>query len=133
MKPHTRSVSTPPVDQFITFLPATDLAEVDRFYGQLLGLEMALDQGTCRIFRITAGAFVGFCMGPARIDPPEAVILTLVTDAVSEWHASLVAHCVATDGPPRVNERYQIEHFFAMDPNGYRIEVQRFLDSRWRR
>jgi hypothetical protein len=33
--------------------------------------------------------------------------------------------------PPTYNERYQIYHLFARDPNGYLIEIQRFEDPRW--
>jgi hypothetical protein len=31
------------------------------------------------------------------------------------------------DGPPRVNDRYQIYQFFAKDPEGRQLEFQAFL------
>lgn len=131
MSAHTDGVSAPPIDQFITFLPAKDLGEVDRFYSGVLGLDLALDQGTCRIYKVGGGAFVGFCEGSSAIAPARAVILTLVTEDVAGWFERLDALGAPTDGAPRVNPQYQIEHFFATDPNGYRVEVQRFLDPRW--
>lgn len=133
MRAHTSGVSDHPIYQFITFLPAADLAEVDRFYGGVLGLELALDQGTCRIYRVAGGAYVGFCEGGNPLAQPGAVILTLVTEDVAGWFERLEARGAPTDGAPRVNPRFQIEHFFATDPNGYRVEVQRFLDPRWGR
>jgi hypothetical protein len=29
--------------------------------------------------------------------------------------------------PPKINERYRIYHFYARDPEGRRLEFQRFL------
>jgi len=34
---------------------------------------------------------------------------------------------------PRMNERFQIYQMFLRDPNGYCIEIQRFLDPHWQR
>ena len=38
----------------------------------------------------------------------------------------LVALGVETEAPPKLNERFGIYHFFARDPDGYRLELQRF-------
>lgn len=46
----------------ITFLKTQDLEGTSRFYTEVVGLELALDQGTCRIFRVRAGAYIGFCV-----------------------------------------------------------------------
>jgi len=43
----------PPIDQQITFLYTRDLATTARFYEQVLGLPLAVDQGDCRITRDT--------------------------------------------------------------------------------
>jgi hypothetical protein len=60
------------------------------------------------------------------------VILTLVTDFVDEVYDEFVRKDINTDGKPRLNERFQIYHFFATDPDGYRIEVQQFRDPAWK-
>ena len=68
---------------------ARDLAATARFYEEVLGLPLALDQGDCRIFR--HGSFLfGFC---ERDVPPQtaSVLLTLVLDDVDGMHARLVA------------------------------------------
>jgi predicted enzyme related to lactoylglutathione lyase len=115
-------------DQFIPFLPTTDLERTHSFYTEALGLELARDQGTCRIYRIREGAFIGFCAAETRMSEASRTILTLVSDDVEGWHERLDSRGVATDGPPRLNDRYGIFHFFASDPEGYRVEVQRFLE-----
>lgn len=62
---------------------------------------------------------------------PDRVVLTLVTDDVSGWHARLTEAGARVDGPPRQNERFRIFHFYAFDPDGYRVEIQRFDDPAW--
>jgi catechol 2,3-dioxygenase-like lactoylglutathione lyase family enzyme len=120
-----------PFDQFIVFLYTQDLEATSVFYSQVLGLHLVRDQGNCRIFRSNHGAYLGFCthLEAAR---PEGIILTLVTQDVDGWAASLRARGIILEQPPLHNEKYRIHHFFLRDPNGYRIEIQRFdepLDS----
>ena len=115
----------------ITFLPSTDLEATRAFYGGTLGLELALDQAACLIFRVASGGFWGFCQAETGHADPQKTILTIVTDDVDDWYALLASRGVSFDGPPRENPQYKIYHFFAVDPNGYRIEFQRFLDERW--
>jgi catechol 2,3-dioxygenase-like lactoylglutathione lyase family enzyme len=110
----------------ITFLPTCDLAATNAFYHDVLDLEPALDQETCIIYRV-GGAFWGFCESETGPVQPEQVILTLVADDVDGWYDLFVEAGIPCDAPPRENAKYRIYHFFAADPNGYRIEVQRFL------
>lgn len=114
-------------DAAITFLPTRDLTACSAFYETLLLLTLAADQGTCRIFKVAGSGYLGFCQNDAPPPADDRIILTFVCDDVDSWHARLTAQGIATDGPPRENERYRIYHFFARDPDGYRIEVQRFL------
>mgnify|MGYP002624441540 CR=1 FL=1 len=115
----------------IIFLPTDDLARTQAFYEGVLGFDLRLDQGTCHIYRLSGEAHIGFCTGLKRISPADSVIVTIVTANVDEVHARLTEQGVQVDGMPRVNDQFQIYHFFAMDPNGYRVEVQSFLDPRW--
>lgn len=111
----------------ITFLPTADLAACAQFYETVLLLPLVVDQGTCRIYQVAGGGYLGFCRSDSAPPADDRLILTFVCEDVDSWHARLTAQGVATDGPPRENEQYQIYHFFARDPDGYRLEVQRFL------
>ena len=115
----------PPISDLITFLYTDDLAGSARFYEEILGLELVIDQGSCRIWRAAGSGYVGLC---EREDAarPDGVILTLVTDEVDAWAEHLRQHGVALEEEPRFNPRYGIYHLFARDPSGYRIEIQRF-------
>ncbi|MEZ5282728.1 MAG: GNAT family N-acetyltransferase [Acidimicrobiales bacterium] len=116
--------------QQVTFLPVSDLSTSAAFYGQVLGLDLVLDQGDCRIYRVAADAFVGICERDARAT--DGLMLTLVTGEVDRWHDRLVAAGVVCDRPPAHNAKYNLYHGFYRDPDGHVIEVQTFLDPNWR-
>jgi len=117
-------------ESVITFLPTRDLKQTARFYEGVLKLELALDQTRCRIYRVTQGGFLGFCLKD-EIKPQEGVILTLVTEEVDHWQTLLTEHKVAIETPPVFNPEFQIYQMFLKDPNSYLIEIQRFEDPRW--
>lgn len=125
-----RLMNRPTLQQQVTFLHTAVLGETAVFYQTILGLPLALDQGVCQIFQVTPTAFFGFCrhLEGAR---PSGVILTLVAEDVDDWHAYLKAQGVAIEKPPTLNETFNIYHCFIRDPNGYLIEIQRFLDPTW--
>jgi catechol 2,3-dioxygenase-like lactoylglutathione lyase family enzyme len=122
----------PSIKQQITFVYTRDLEATALFYEEVLGLSLKLDQGSCRIYQASQDGFLGFCQrdeapqGPS--DPgTRAIILTLVTDEVDAWYEHLQGQGVAFEKPPAVNPQYNIYHCFLRDPNGYLIEIQRFL------
>lgn len=112
----------------LPFFYTRDLAATDRFYGELLGLPLARDQGDCHIYRVGERGFIGFCQRESVPAQPVGVILTLVDDDVDGWYAWLSAQGVVFERSPQHNPRYGIYHCFLRDPNGYLIEIQRFDD-----
>lgn len=122
----------PPIDSQITFLYTRDLAQTAHFYEEILGLQLTLDQGTCRIYQVSQDGYLGFCQRahPASPSPepdPPPVILTIVTSSVDEWHQYLKEQNVRLEQSPATNHDYKIYHFFLHDPNGYLLEIQQFL------
>lgn len=117
------------IDGFIIFLKVSDLERSHRFYGEGLGLQLVLDQGGCRIYRLRDGAFLGVCERAGA--GSSNVIVTFVTDDVAGWHRKMAGAGAGLDGPPRDNPEYGIHHFFATDPDGHLLEVQRFWDTSW--
>ena len=119
-------------DQHVTFLYASDLAASAKFYSEKLGLELVLDQGPCQIFKIAGEAFLGVCQcSETHPASPDGVIVTFVTQDVDGWYERLQADGVQTDGPPKLNPRYNIYHLFLKDPDGYTLEIQTFKDPAW--
>ncbi len=122
-----------PFDQQVTFLYTRDLDATARFYEETMGLPLVLDQGTCRIYRVSADGFVGFCQRAEAPEEPAGIIVTLVTEDVDGWHARLRARGVAFEKAPALNPAYNIYHCFLRDPNGYLLEIQSFRDAAWPR
>lgn len=121
----------PSIDSQITFLYTPDLAQTARFYEDIIGLELGLDQGTCRIYQVTQNGYLGLCQQAAAVPPVESnartVILTIVTTHVDEWYQFLIEKDVQPEHAPAINPDYDIYHFFLRDPNGHLLEFQQFL------
>ena len=122
-----------PIEQQITFLDTDDLARTADFYERILGLRLARDQGSCRIYHVSGSAFLGFCRRAeaSSIAPRGAAgvtVLTLVTEHVDAWCAHLAAHGVEIVKKPADHPPYRIYNVFARDPSGYLVEIQRFWE-----
>ena len=125
-------MSNPTIDSQITFVYTRDLQRSIRFYEEVLGFALAVDQGSCRIYHLTGRkAYFGICQ---REDAPEdgtGLIITLVTHDVDGWYERIQSRGWTCEHPPRHNETYGIYHFFLRDPSGYLIEIQRFDQEDW--
>lgn len=124
------SAERPSIDQQVTFLLTEDLAATALFYEEVLQLPLVLDQDSCRIYRVSGDAFIGFCERAAPGDPSD-LLFTLVTREVDAWHEYLVTRGVPIEKPPTLNLQYNIYQMFVRDPNGYLIEIQTFRDPAW--
>lgn len=124
----------PQIDQQITFIYTDDLEKSSAFYENVLGLALWRDQGTCRIYATTPGAFIGICQmsasskGHVTSAEQHNIILTIVTDEVDIWYQTLQERGITFEKAPQINPKYKIYHCFLRDPNGYLIEIQHFLD-----
>lgn len=124
-------MTRPSIDQQVTFLYTRDLAATAVFYEETMALPLVLDQGSCRIYHVSAGGFLGLCQ---RDDAPletKGVIVTLVTAEVDAWYRYLSDKGVEFEKPPEFNSAYNIYHCFLRDPNGYLLEIQQFCDPTW--
>ncbi len=121
----------PSIDQQVTFLFTRDLRQTAQFYEETLGLRLVLDQGSCRIYRISQDGFLGFCERAEAPEQPQGIIITLATHEVDAWYEQLQQKGVVFEKPPQHNPKYDIYHCFLRDPNGYLLEIQQFLDPAW--
>ncbi|MEH2307535.1 VOC family protein [Nostoc sp.] len=100
----------PQIEQQITFFYTHNLNASTQFYEQMLGLELWLDQGTCRIYTVSGSGYLEFCQASETSTPPadkqSSVIFTLVTPQVDEWFEYLKERGVKFEKPPTLNEKY---------------------------
>jgi catechol 2,3-dioxygenase-like lactoylglutathione lyase family enzyme len=126
----------PPITQQITFIYTDDLEQSATFYENVMGFSLWLDQGTCRIYTVTGNGLLGVCQtsdtskGNFQTGEQHNIIFTLVTPEVDTWYEYLSERGVNFEKPPEHNPAYKIYHCFLRDPNGYLIEIQRFLSQK---
>ena len=111
----------------ITFLYYRDLPTAMRFYEDVLGLPLSIDQGWCKIYRIAEGAHVGLVDETKGMNDWQAnkcVQLCIRVPDVDAWYA--YAKEEALDGLSQlfVNDEIGIRAFVFNDPEGYQIEIQ---------
>lgn len=122
---------TVPFDAAITFLPCRDLEAAVRFYRDVLGCEVVVEQAGCTILRAASTAYIGVCVRPDNVGATGGVILTLVLDDVDAVADRLRAAGATITLEPAHNPTYGIYQCFALDPDGNVLEIQRFDDPAW--
>lgn len=115
--------------EFITFLGTNDLRGTSHFYQKILGLTLYKDQKVCLIFNVNEQSKIGFCEHMPVMCDDKSPIITLVTEEVDEFYHKLIEKGLKVAESPKLNEKFNIYHFFFRDPNGYTIEIQKFLDK----
>ena len=119
-----------PFESAVGFYYTPDLSQTATFWEQVVGLPLVLDQGTCRIYRVSQDGFIGFCERSESVNT-SGVIITLVTSDVDGAVDGLRRRGLTFEKEPAFNPKYNIYHAFFRDPNGYLIEIQRFEDPAW--
>ena len=119
-------------NQFVAFYYTKDLMATTHFYTETIELELALDQGTCKIFKINSNAFIGFCENSNNKPAPETCIITFVTENVDQTFQEINEKNIEVIKSPTFNPDFNIYHCFIKDPNGYKVEIQKFLDPNWK-
>jgi catechol 2,3-dioxygenase-like lactoylglutathione lyase family enzyme len=115
----------------LVFLYYEDLATAQDFYANILGLEMVLDYGFAKLFRVSMTTYVGLVdeqRGMHRTTEPKTVTLSFVTNEIDEWYTYLKEKGVEMRGKLGDAKRHPTRGFVAYDPEGYFLEFERFLD-----
>jgi catechol 2,3-dioxygenase-like lactoylglutathione lyase family enzyme len=115
----------------LLFLYYKDLTLAQEFYANTLGLEMVLDYGFAKLFRISETTYVGLVdeqKGMHKASEPKTVTLSFVTEEIDEWYTYLKNKGVEIRGEVGDATRHPTRGFVAYDPEGYFLEFERFLD-----
>ncbi len=116
----------------ITFLYYRDIPRAQRFYEDVLGLTLTVDQGYSKIYRVSATSYVGLvdqAQGLHRASPQKPVTLSFVTAEVDQWYAYLRGRGVEMVHELANGTRQPTRGFVAKDPEGYFLEFETFRDD----
>jgi predicted enzyme related to lactoylglutathione lyase len=111
----------------ITFFYYRDLPTAMRFYEDILGLSLAIDQGWCKIYQICPGAHVGLVdesKGMNKWAPTKPVQLCIRVPDVDGWYDYAESAQVQKLSKLFTNDEIGIRAFVFNDPEGYQIEIQ---------
>ncbi|MCR4428415.1 MAG: VOC family protein [Caldiserica bacterium] len=114
----------------IFFFYYKDLEQAFNFYQEVLNFKLEIDQGWCKILKIRESAYLGLVderRGSLKAVKEKGALLTLVVDKVEAWHEHLARKKVQGLTPIFKNEEIGVQGFFFEDPEGYKIEIQKFL------
>jgi lactoylglutathione lyase len=114
----------------VTFLYYRDLPKAMAFYEHVLGVELAIDQGWSKIYRLGGTAHVGLVdetRGSHRAADPKPVQVCLRVSDVDAWHAWAASCNVTGLSTPKDSPSLGIRAFVFNDPEGYQIEIQSVL------
>ncbi len=105
-----------------------DIAAAERFYGQVLGLP----QAGPGLFRLSGTAFLRVSPrseAGADADAPKTATLAFVTDEVDGWYDYLKTQGLTMRSELKDASRHPTRGFVTVDPEGYLLEFERFLDD----
>ena len=106
----------------IVFFKAHDLDTLESFYTQTIGCTLWLDQGACKIFQ-HGNMLFGFCRADEKDQQGVITFFYPERSQVDTMYRKL--QDIALDSP-KMNEKFNIYHFYARDPEGRSIEFQYF-------
>ncbi len=115
------------VEKLITFIYYRDLQKGMHFYGDFLGFPLEIDQGFCKIYRISESAYIGIVdekKGMHKWHEIKPVQICMRVPDVESFYEYCKQAKVDELSELFVNTDLQIKAFVFNDPEGYQIEIQ---------
>ena len=115
----------------IVWLYYKDVPAAQRFYENVIGLTLMVDQGFAKVYQVSPTSFVGVvdeAQGLHRASDTKPVTVSFVTEQIDQWYDYLVSKGVKMRGPVGDARRHPTRGFVAYDPEGYFLEFERFLE-----
>ena len=115
------------VEKLITFIYYKDLQKGIEFYENFLGFPMEIDQGFCKIYRISESGYIGVvdeAKGMHNSHPIKPVQICLRVPNVDAFYEFCRENEVDGLSEMFVNDVLKIKAFVFNDPEGYQIEIQ---------
>lgn len=126
------AVTIPSITSQTVMFYYRDLRAPASFYGTALGLQQTLDWKWAKMFRTGPDSSVGLILEGQgafhKVQPENAVMLSLVTDQVDAWYERLKGRN-DVKFLKDIQDGEGIRNFLVEDPGGYTVEFYQWLDG----
>lgn len=119
------------VEKLITFIYYRDLQKGIDFYENFLGFQLEIDQGFCKIYRISDSGYIGIVdekKGMHKWNEIKPVQICLRVSNVQGFYEYCKEAKVYGLSELFINEEIKIKAFVFNDPEGYQIEIQESIE-----
>lgn len=115
----------------ITWLYYKNIEGMQRFYEDVMGLEMIVDQGWTKIYQVSSSGFTGLVdetKGMHSFTKKKAVNVSFIIDDIEGWFAYVKKHqpFVLRSKKIEVGTDKKFQAFIGYDPEGYYMEFDKF-------
>ncbi len=114
----------------ITWLYYRDLSKAMKFYEDVMGFKMVVDQGWSKIYRVSGDGYLGLvdgAHGHHRANNIKPVIFCLNVADADAWYMRVQKAGVEIEEKLQESQRLGIRVFMFRDPEGYVVEIQQSL------
>ncbi len=109
-----------------------DLGPIQRFYEELLGVDLLVDQGWAKVYGASRSGFIGLVDGARGLHQAtdeKGVTISLFTSDVEAWLERVKKLGTLELRTPEItDESHRVHQFVGYDPAGYFLEWDTFLD-----
>lgn len=109
-----------------------DMPAIQRFYEDVMGLDLVADQGWAKIYRIGPTGYFGPVdeqRGMHNFTEKKAVTLSFITAAIDEWYDYATRHAAIEMRSEEISDTERYRAFVGYDPEGYYLEWDIFKPS----
>lgn len=123
-------VKNPGIEKTITFIYFNDLPKAMDFYEKVMGFDLEIDQGWCKIYRASSNGYVGLVDGERgfhKASETKPIILCFRVPDVDEWYRFIKDKGIEIFKDIKSSPELKIRAFLIHDPEGHVVEIQSAL------
>ena len=109
-----------------------DMEGIQRFYEDVMGLDLVADQGWAKIYQIGPTGYLGpvdETRGMHNFTEKKAVTLSIITDDIDGWYEYVTSHEAIEMRSEEISDTERYRAFVGYDPAGYYLEWDIFKAS----
>jgi len=117
----------------VTWLYYKDLAGTQKFYEDILGLKMIVDQGWTKIYHVSSSGFIGLVdekRGMHSFTEQKGVTVSFIIDEIEDWYeyAQKYQPFELRSKKLETGSDNKYKAFVGYDPEGYYMEFDKFYE-----